>query len=78
MKRAPIKKGAVWFAFVMICLSVFGQEGKFQAPTWEARVNQRQPPELVLKIYEDAGYVLAREEAFLPKDNIYFLKKRPA
>jgi len=24
-------------------------EGKFQAPAWEARVNQRQPPELVLK-----------------------------
>jgi ubiquinone/menaquinone biosynthesis C-methylase UbiE len=31
----------------------------------------------LLKIYEDAGYVLVREETFLPKDNIYFLKKRP-
>lgn len=30
----------------------------------------------LIKIYEDAGYVLAREETFLPKDNIYFLKKR--
>lgn len=49
MKYAPIKKEAVWFAFGMICLSVFGQEGKFQAPAWESRVNQRQPPELVLK-----------------------------
>lgn len=29
----------------------------------------------LLKIYEDAGYVLFREETFLPKDNIYFLKK---
>ena len=31
----------------------------------------------LFKIYEDAGYVLVREETFLPKDNIYFLKKRP-
>jgi len=30
----------------------------------------------LLKIYEDAGYVLVREETFLPKDNIYFLKKQ--
>jgi SAM-dependent methyltransferase len=30
----------------------------------------------LLKIYEDAGCVLVREETFLPKDNIYFLKKR--
>lgn len=29
----------------------------------------------LLKIYDDAGYVLFREETFLPKDNIYFLKK---
>jgi ubiquinone/menaquinone biosynthesis C-methylase UbiE len=28
----------------------------------------------LLKIYKDAGYVLVREETFLPKDNIYFLK----
>jgi ubiquinone/menaquinone biosynthesis C-methylase UbiE len=28
----------------------------------------------LLKIYGDAGYSLVREEAFLPKDNIYFLK----
>jgi hypothetical protein len=27
-----------------------------------------------LKIYEDAGYKLVREETFLLKDNIYFLK----
>jgi ubiquinone/menaquinone biosynthesis C-methylase UbiE len=31
----------------------------------------------LLKIYEDAGYVLAREETFLPQDNIYFLEKGP-
>lgn len=31
----------------------------------------------LLKIYKDAGYILAREETFLPKDNIYFLKKNP-
>ena len=31
----------------------------------------------LLKIYEDAGYVLVREETFLPKDNIYFLRKKP-
>jgi len=30
----------------------------------------------LLKIYEDAGYTLVREETFLPRDNIYFLKKR--
>jgi len=30
----------------------------------------------LLKIYKDAGYVLVREETFLPKDNIYFLKIR--
>ena len=30
----------------------------------------------LLKIFEDAGYRLVREETFLPKDNIYFLKKR--
>ena len=30
----------------------------------------------LLKIYEDAGYVVVREETFLPKDNIYFLKKK--
>ncbi len=28
----------------------------------------------LLKIYKDAGYKLVREETFLPKDNIYFLK----
>lgn len=28
----------------------------------------------LLKIYKDAGYNLVREETFLPKDNIYFLK----
>jgi SAM-dependent methyltransferase len=28
----------------------------------------------LLKIYNDAGYDLVREETFLPKDNIYFLK----
>jgi ubiquinone/menaquinone biosynthesis C-methylase UbiE len=28
----------------------------------------------LLKIYEDAGYELVREETFLPKDNIYILK----
>jgi len=28
----------------------------------------------LLKIYKDAGYILAREETFLPKDNIYFLQ----
>ena len=28
----------------------------------------------LLKIYKDAGYDLVREETFLPKDNIYFLK----
>lgn len=31
----------------------------------------------LLKIYEDAGYVLVREETFLPSDNIYFLKEVP-
>lgn len=29
----------------------------------------------LLKIYDDAGYILFREETFLPKDNIYFLKR---
>jgi ubiquinone/menaquinone biosynthesis C-methylase UbiE len=29
----------------------------------------------LLKIYEEAGYELVREEDFLPKDNIYILKK---
>jgi len=29
----------------------------------------------LLTIYQDAGYVLDREETFLPKDNIYFLAK---
>ncbi len=29
----------------------------------------------LLKIYGDAGYDLVREETFLPKDNIYFLKE---
>lgn len=28
----------------------------------------------LLKIYEDSGYELVREETFLPKDNIYILK----
>ena len=28
----------------------------------------------LLKIYRDAGYTLVREETFLPKDNIYFLR----
>jgi ubiquinone/menaquinone biosynthesis C-methylase UbiE len=28
----------------------------------------------LLKIYEDAGYKLVREETFLPSDNIYILK----
>jgi ubiquinone/menaquinone biosynthesis C-methylase UbiE len=31
----------------------------------------------LLKIYEDAGYDLVREETFLPSDNIYFLKEKP-
>ena len=30
----------------------------------------------LLKIYRDAGYVLAKEETFLPEDNIYFLNRR--
>jgi precorrin-6B methylase 2 len=30
----------------------------------------------LLKIYKDAGYTLVKEETFLPKDNIYFLKIR--
>lgn len=30
----------------------------------------------LLKIYKDAGYVLVREETFLPKDNIYLLGKK--
>ena len=28
----------------------------------------------LIEIYKDAGYTLFREETFLPKDNIYFLK----
>jgi len=28
----------------------------------------------LLKIYKDSGYDVVREESFLPKDNIYFLK----
>ncbi len=33
----------------------------------------------LLSIYQEAGYILAREETFLPKDNIYFLvKSNPA
>jgi ubiquinone/menaquinone biosynthesis C-methylase UbiE len=32
------------------------------------------PRSKLLKIYKDAGYDLVREETFLPKDNIYFLK----
>ena len=32
------------------------------------------PREKLLKIYKDAGYELVKEETFLPKDNIYFLK----
>jgi ubiquinone/menaquinone biosynthesis C-methylase UbiE len=31
--------------------------------------------EKLLKIYKEAGYTLFREETFLPKDNIYFLKR---
>jgi precorrin-6B methylase 2 len=29
----------------------------------------------LLNIYKEAGYVLFREETFLPKDNIYFLRR---
>jgi ubiquinone/menaquinone biosynthesis C-methylase UbiE len=29
----------------------------------------------LLKIYQDAGYALVREETFLPQDNIYLLKR---
>lgn len=32
------------------------------------------PRSKLMKIYKDAGYDLVREETFLPKDNIYFLK----
>jgi ubiquinone/menaquinone biosynthesis C-methylase UbiE len=32
------------------------------------------PRPKLLKIFEDAGYELVREETFLPMDNIYFLK----
>jgi ubiquinone/menaquinone biosynthesis C-methylase UbiE len=32
------------------------------------------PRSKLLKIYKEAGYDLVREETFLPKDNIYFLK----
>lgn len=49
MKHASIKNWVLWIAFITFCLSLYGQEGKFQAPAWEARVNERQPPELVLK-----------------------------
>jgi len=49
MKRMPIKKRASWFVLMMSCLFLFGQERKIQAPAWEANVNKRQPPELVLK-----------------------------
>lgn len=30
----------------------------------------------LLNIYRDAGYILVREETFLPKDNIYLLGKK--
>jgi hypothetical protein len=43
--------------------------GKSAAGEWFSRAK-------LLKIYEDASYVLAGEETFLPKDNVYFLKKR--
>ena len=33
------------------------------------------PRKKLLKIYKNAGYTLVREETFLLKDNIYFLKK---
>lgn len=49
MQNTSLKKGVLWIVFAVGCLSLYGQEGKFQAPAWEARVNQRQPPELVLK-----------------------------
>ena len=29
----------------------------------------------LLKIYKEAGYTLVREETFLPKDNIYVLRR---
>jgi ubiquinone/menaquinone biosynthesis C-methylase UbiE len=32
------------------------------------------PRSKLLKIFEDAGYKLVKEETFLPMDNIYFLK----
>ena len=49
MKHMLIKKGAIWMVFTMSCLFLSGQEKKFQAPAWEANVNKRQPPEIVLK-----------------------------
>jgi len=49
MKHMHIKKGVIWFVCTMSCLILSGQEKKFQAPAWEANVNKRQPPEIVLK-----------------------------
>jgi precorrin-6B methylase 2 len=49
MKRHPVNKGALGLALMLSCLGLSGRERNAQAPAWEATVNKRQPPELVLK-----------------------------
>jgi hypothetical protein len=49
MKRNRFKKGFVWFFFMVFCFPLLGQVWDSLTLPREARLNERQPPDLVLK-----------------------------
>jgi len=49
MKHIGLKKGFVWFFFLVSCFPLVGQDKDSLTLPREVRLNERQPPELVLK-----------------------------
>ncbi len=49
MKHNSFKKGFVWFFFMVSCFLLLGQERDSLTLPREVRLNERQPPDLVLK-----------------------------
>jgi len=49
MKHNSFKKGIIWFFFMVCCFSLVGQDRDSLTLPREVRLNERQPPDLVLK-----------------------------
>ena len=49
MKYSPFKKGFLWLFFLVSCFPLLGQDKDSLTLPREVRLNERQPPDLVLK-----------------------------